>query len=122
VDHAGTEDDRQAAARQCPQQRAHPAYPGVGARFVRPHQHHLGQLALSDAGGGDQRQTVAARPVHQVIGSVAGERVQQRPAVLAQRAGLEHLLDDRGTVLQHAQVKRDRSGVDTGYPGHIIGR
>ena len=51
---------------------------------------------------------------------MASERVQQWGAVLAQRAGLEHLLDDRLAVLQHAQVERDRARVDAGYAGHII--
>ncbi len=90
--------------------------------LVRPHEHHLGQLALSDVGRRHQRQAVAARAVDQVVRPVASERVQQRLAVLAQRPGLEHLLDDRFAVLEHAQVERDSSRVDAGYtgPGHII--
>ena len=120
VDDARAEHDRQPAAGERSQQRAHPADAGVGARLVGPHQHHLGQLALSDVGGRHQREAVAARTVDQVVGPVARQRVEQWGAVLAQRAGLEHLLDDRLAVLEHAQVKRDRSRVDAGYPGHII--
>ena len=69
----------------------------------------------------DERQPVAARAVDEVIGAVAGERLQQRTAVRAERAGLEHLLDDGLAILQYAQVERDGAGVDAGYPGHIIG-
>ena len=121
MDDAGTEDDGQSAADEGPQQRAQPADAGVGMGLVGAHQHHLGQLALPDVGCGHERQPVAARTVDEVIGAVDGERLQQRPAVRAERAGLEHLLDDRFAVLQHAQVERDRTGVDAGYPGHIIG-
>ena len=101
-----------------PQQRAHPADTGFGAGLVGPHEHHLGEFALPHVRGRHQRQAVAARPVDQVVGPVARQRVQQRSAVLAQRAGLEHLLEHRLAVLEHAQVKRDRARVDAGYAGH----
>ncbi len=52
---------------------------------------------------------------------MAGERLKQRTAVLAERAGLEDLLENRLAVLQNAQVERHGSRVDTGYPGHMIG-
>ena len=84
------------------------------------HQHHLGQLALTDTRRGHEWKAVAAWTVDEVVRSVARERIEQWSAVLAQRAGLEHLLHDRLAVLQHAQVKRDRSRVDAGYTGHII--
>ena len=49
---------------------------------------------------------------------MARQRIEQRSAVPAERAGLENLLDDRLTVLQDAQVKRDGSWVNPGYAGH----
>ena len=75
---------------------------------------------LSHLGTRQKRKTVPAGPVHKVKRSVARQRLEQRAAVLAQRAGLEHLLEDWLAVLEHAQVERDRSGVHAGYPRHII--
>ena len=49
---------------------------------------------------------------------MARQRIEQRSAVPAERAGLENLLDDRLTVLQDAQVKRDGSRVNPCYAGH----
>ena len=121
MDDAGTEDHRQSAVHERAQQRAQPADAGVGVRLVGTNQHHLGQLALPDGGCGQERQSVAARTVDEVIGAVAGERLKQRTAVLAERAGLEDLLEHGLAVLQHAQVERHRSRVDTGYAGHMIG-
>ena len=121
VDDAGTEDHRQSAVDEGAQQGAQPADPGVGMRLVGTHQHHLGQFALPDAGGGHERQAVAAGPVDEVIRAVPGERLKQRTAVVAERARREHLLDHRLAVAQDAQVEGNGSGVDTGYSGHIIG-
>jgi hypothetical protein len=120
VDNTGAEDDRQTAARECPQQRAHAADAGVCSGLVGSHEHHLGELTVSDVGGRHQRQAVAARTIDEVIRPPVCERIQQRPAVAARRAGLEHLLDDRLAVLRHAQVKGDGSRVDAGYTEHII--
>ena len=120
MDHAGAEDDRQAAARKRPQQRAHPAHAGVGVSLIGAHEHHLGQLPLADVGGRDERQAVAARAVEEVVRPVARQRLEQRPAVLTQQAGVEDPLEDRLAVAQDAQVERDRSRVETGYSGHMI--
>jgi len=99
-----------------------PPTPVSALALIRPDQHHLGQLALSDVGGRHERDAVAAWTVDEVIGTVALKRLQQRPAVLAQRAGLEHPLNDRPAVLQHAQVERDRARVDAGYARHMMRR
>ena len=53
---------------------------------------------------------------------MARERLEQRPAVLAQRTRLEYLLDDRFAVLEHAQIERHRSGVDRRYAELMIVR
>ena len=52
---------------------------------------------------------------------MARERVEQGATVLAERAGLEHLLDGGLAILQHAKIERNRSWVDAGYTGHMIG-
>ena len=91
-----------------------PPMPTRPSRLVGAQQDHQLELALADPLGGNERQPVAGRAEHEVVRAVAGERLDQRRRIGTHGLGREAALEDHLAVVEHADVERDRPGIDAG--------
>ena len=119
VDHARAEHERQAAAGQVRISVRIPAIPTPAPRSSG----RTSTICARDSSSSRPPRPAARRSRwgHRSGRTARGGRARRAATgIVSQRAALEHPLEDRLPVFQHAQVERDRSRVKARYPGHTI--